>query len=85
MSETTELWHVRVYWKAEPGAACLPHTEHIVSGESRAIDAAVSVLEGCSHRWAPVHATRAEIRRQGSDGPWRLVPGTPTTLTGSYL
>jgi hypothetical protein len=86
MSETTQLWDVRVHWKPDAGATCLPHTVHIVSGESQAIDAAVSALDGCRHRWAPVRAIKAEVRPTGSGAPWRQVFGSrPATLSRSYL
>lgn len=86
MSEADELWHVRVHWTAEPGATCMPYDEHIVSGESRAVDAAVSVLDSCCHPWAPVRATLAEVRRQGSEGPWRRVVGSVSAaFARSYI
>jgi hypothetical protein len=71
VGETDELWHVRVHWKAEPGATCLPHTVHIVSGESRAIDEASAALDGCRHKGALVRATHAEIRRTADTTNYR--------------
>jgi hypothetical protein len=83
---TDELWDVRVHWKAEPGATCLPYTLHAVTGEAQAIDAAVSVMDGCRHRWAPVRATVAEIRRAGDTGSWRRVGHAQSDAPmGSYI
>ena len=71
--EIGDLWDVRVHWTADPGATCLPYTVHIVNNETQAVDAAVSVMDGCRHRWAPVRAALAEIRRTGDTGRWRRV------------
>lgn len=76
----TDVWDVRVFWQPASGVTCPEFTTYVVRGESQAIDAAVSVLMSCSHRWALVKASGAQIRRTGDLGRWR-----PVAVTRSYL
>lgn len=80
MTEVADPWEVRVFWRPAPGATCPEFTTYAVDGESQAVDAAVSVLDGCCHRWALVKAAAAQIRHAQDLGPWR-----PVTGPGSYL
>lgn len=75
-----DLWSVRVFWKPAPGVSCPEYTTFIVKGETQAIDSAVLALDGCRHRWAPVKAAAAQVRRAGDSGAWRAV-----TVSRSYL
>jgi hypothetical protein len=59
---------------------CPEYTTHVVNSESKAVDAAVSALDGNNHPWALVHAVGAEIRRSADAGEWRAVVPTPSYL-----
>jgi hypothetical protein len=73
MSRPSDSWDVRVFWRPVSGVTCPEYTTYVVNGESQAIDAAVSVLTSCSHRWALVTASAAQVRRSGDGGPWVAV------------
>lgn len=73
-------WEVRVHWKPAGGVTCPAFTTYVVSGESCAVDEAVSVLDGCRHPKALVKAVSAEVRRAGDPGPWRAVSAGPRYL-----
>lgn len=64
-------WEVRVRWAAGPGVTAPEFTVHSVADDNAALDAAVSVIDGCRHPWALVKATGAQIRPEG--GEWRAV------------
>jgi hypothetical protein len=69
----TALWEVRVWWRAVDGVTCPEFTTFRVEDETKAIDEAVSTMDGCRHRRALVTAVRAEIRPYLSEGKWRVV------------
>lgn len=64
-------WEIRVHWYAAPGVTAPEFTVHSADDENQALDAAVSVLDGARHRWAPVRAQGVAIRPAG--GTWRVI------------